>query len=1490
MQITKKPLLMSIVALVLCLSMLLGTTYAWFTDSVTSTGNIIKSGNLDLKVFWTDDVTDPNSWRDAEDQTSGAIFDYDRWEPGYTCVRYIKIVNNGTLAFKYLLSIIPDGEVSELADVIDVYYVNDYRVDTAGNVTSTGAMTHAGTLTEVLANNIPYESKLLPKDANNSGEIVVAIALNMQESAGNKYQGLSIGDTFSIQFLATQYANEDDSFGADYDVDAEYVPFAGSVSATATVDVEENTDANGNTTKTVKNDTSFASPSGEVSFDVGAGTAVDGNTLTGSVTSLESTTSNFVASDGEVLVPLDIHVDGIAAGNTVPVIVTVEALFNSGLNRGNYTFGHVENGVTNLMTEVDTLAELDAHNEFYYDSATGSVTFALCSFSEVVAVKSLVSKWTGGVAGKLAGGSGTESDPFLIANADQLAYLGKLVASGFSYSGNHFKLLCDLDLGYNFNTDSGYIFTPVGYFFSTDPEEIKEVTKVDSTRYSTVMPFSGHFDGNGKTIKNIYQNTWEIPGDYEGVYYKDGFGLFAWLNNATIENLTVENFQSDGEFTPTGVIAAYAYNSTVRNVSIINCNPRVYNTGNGGIIGIAGNGNGGDKDAVITLENITVDRSNKISALWGSWDVACGGLVGMFRGEGSVYMKNCHVAAQIDVNSDVCGNYQYYRYRYAGMLVGTNKNMVTDPVTGVVSPDVSQYTTVGCTVDFGDWNDYYYCELVANTLASYTHDHQMSRLEIIDSVDAIWDDTNYTRTGNFIVITKEDGVEVIGDCYHIVNDNGVLKRHLHEDSGTEKVGGQEVWKEDKQRIHIPFDQLFTGYGWGVEHIPTTSWGAEKGVTVNSRASTDSVQKFKPQSKTEGTFARYYPGGTTTIYLNELFSSFTPEEAADVKFDQIVVSIAPAPDSLNYVTVGKKDIYTNENWLNSSFEVQGTGTFYVTISDYYFCKPTTVVVVIDPLSRVEDSFSALIPENETSKEYKTDTYVAGMRVNANASGIVAFKDDETNETVVKVNYSQPTGAASSAARYIDVNCPTKAGQQFTVSIDFKIGENFVINHFLSLLTLRGNYTVGPAAQQVFHRNAGLIMKQNGDEVEYWLCYSEQSEPKVWAPVDVLKVPVNTWIHLEIEYCFRGSGNDLHYVVIGSYEDQVNGETVVQSSLPVGLQHVHGTKGYHVEQVRIGSIVEYGHPGSFALQGEMEYKNFEMNITSRDVDFNTAPTDVAAFDQKALPNGSTANVYVLSGGATDWYLGDGVSLYTPNKITHIDRVVEGENAFMAINYHSYEPLRTNSSYLQLNSSAELGDTVQLSARFQLPSEVYLTTVGGRVDIDKKWAAQGNFGDYVVNNTKPDGNPYISLFRLVGSDASHDLVAMKLIDGAVTIFDPYTGTAFATFTTADYADKWFTVDVSYNTATGAKTVTVKNASGTELGKETVADGAFGADVIGVNIGCTENDAAIKGDELKDENYMSTQPTLQSGKETVTVSSFRRTLYVDDYSFATVILDPVQ
>ena len=75
--------------------------------------------------------------------------------------------------------------------------------------------------------------------------------------------------------------------------------------------------------------------------------------------------------------------------------------------------------------------------------------------------------------------------------------------------------------------------------------------------------FKGTFDGNGHTIANFYQNTWEMKGDHdwyspEEQYYRDGMGLFGRVYGGTVKNLTVKNFSSDGEFTPTGCIAAFA--------------------------------------------------------------------------------------------------------------------------------------------------------------------------------------------------------------------------------------------------------------------------------------------------------------------------------------------------------------------------------------------------------------------------------------------------------------------------------------------------------------------------------------------------------------------------------------------------------------------------------------------------------------------------------------------------------------------------------------------------------------------------------------------------------------------------------------------------------------------------------------------------------------------------------------------------------------------
>lgn len=227
---TKRAFLMSLLSLVLCVSMLVGTTFAWFTDEVTSTGNIIKSGSLDAGLYYGDSANSIDN-----DASNGAIFNYEYWEPGYTQVKYVKITNEGDLAFKFQLNIIPNmipaqGE-HNLADVIDVYMFDaTATVDRA----AIAAATPVGTLADLMADGdgAAY-GYLLPAEGVGSadynaqvnaprGEIAYCIVLKMQEDAGNEYQNLSVGGGFKVQLLATQYTWENDAFDHEYDKDAEY--------------------------------------------------------------------------------------------------------------------------------------------------------------------------------------------------------------------------------------------------------------------------------------------------------------------------------------------------------------------------------------------------------------------------------------------------------------------------------------------------------------------------------------------------------------------------------------------------------------------------------------------------------------------------------------------------------------------------------------------------------------------------------------------------------------------------------------------------------------------------------------------------------------------------------------------------------------------------------------------------------------------------------------------------------------------------------------------------------------------------------------------------------------------------------------------------------------------------------------------------------------------------------------------------------------------
>ena len=110
---TRSALFTSIISLLLCVSMLVGTTFAWFTDEVVSGTNVIAAGNLDIDVMYAN--TPGGTYTSIENKAdlfvapTGATKGL--WEPGHTEVAYLKVVNNGTLALKYQFLVDAASEV-----------------------------------------------------------------------------------------------------------------------------------------------------------------------------------------------------------------------------------------------------------------------------------------------------------------------------------------------------------------------------------------------------------------------------------------------------------------------------------------------------------------------------------------------------------------------------------------------------------------------------------------------------------------------------------------------------------------------------------------------------------------------------------------------------------------------------------------------------------------------------------------------------------------------------------------------------------------------------------------------------------------------------------------------------------------------------------------------------------------------------------------------------------------------------------------------------------------------------------------------------------------------------------------------------------------------------------------------------------------------------------------------------------------------------------
>ena len=207
--------------------------------------------------------------------------------------------------------------------------------------------------------------------------------------------------------------------------------------------------------------------------------------------------------------------------------------------------------------------------------------------------------------------TGTDTDPFLIASAQQLEQLAQWTNAGdTNYNNKHYKVIADIDLsdyGKCYNGGKGWI--PIGDDFNNHR-------------------FKGVFDGNQHTITGLYINS-----------AADEIGLFGTVYGGTIKNLAVVNADVRGSSLNVGSIVGFIYESSVINTC--------YSTG---IVSGSYRQIGGIVGGVRDVNTVVTNCYSTVSV---SGDDAVGGIAGATWGGGTI--SNCYSIGTVSGNTNVGG-------------------------------------------------------------------------------------------------------------------------------------------------------------------------------------------------------------------------------------------------------------------------------------------------------------------------------------------------------------------------------------------------------------------------------------------------------------------------------------------------------------------------------------------------------------------------------------------------------------------------------------------------------------------------------------------------------------------------------------------------------------------------------------------------------------------------------------------------------------------
>lgn len=241
MKNTKAKLLSSITIMLVCFAMLLGSTYAWFTDQATTGVNKIHAGNLDLVVEHKN--ASVSGYETIEDKTNlfkDAGGTDMKWEPGAMSWETFKVSNAGSLAFKYVLqanitgfnTINVNGTDKSLKDVLKVKVLEGNEILPNPTREAVAAMDWSNT-TDTLDSFVKGDGKLYPNGTENQKsseefQVIVYWMPTANDNDWNVNNGKVTSDRnplfidFGIKVLASQLEHESDSFDNTYDKNATY--------------------------------------------------------------------------------------------------------------------------------------------------------------------------------------------------------------------------------------------------------------------------------------------------------------------------------------------------------------------------------------------------------------------------------------------------------------------------------------------------------------------------------------------------------------------------------------------------------------------------------------------------------------------------------------------------------------------------------------------------------------------------------------------------------------------------------------------------------------------------------------------------------------------------------------------------------------------------------------------------------------------------------------------------------------------------------------------------------------------------------------------------------------------------------------------------------------------------------------------------------------------------------------------------------------------